>query len=199
MGVRVNTTTTSLLTVTIMLLLAACSNFTVQTDYTPEIDFASFKTYSWYSATLRDPKSLDFLGGDIFDKRVRASIDNELQGKGYTLKTEGDVDFKINYDVLTEDRQDVRTYNTYGGYAPGWGHHGAYGYGGMGTTSTQVIDYKQGQLIIDIIEPQGEVLIWRGTAEGRLPRNESAEKRETGTQQLIARILSNFPPPPEAP
>ena len=102
MGVRVNTTTTSLLTVTIMLLLAACSNFTVETDYTPETDFASFKTYRWYSATLRDPKSLDFLGGDIFDKRVRASIDHELQAKGYTLKAEGDVDFKINYDVLTE-------------------------------------------------------------------------------------------------
>lgn len=176
------------------LLLGACSNFTVDSDYTPETDFDSFTSYRWYSASLRDPKSLDFLGGDIFDKRVRENIDAQLQAKGYILQQEGDVDFKVNYDVLTEDRQDVRTYNTYGGVAPGWGYHGAYGYGGMGSTSTQVVNYKQGQLIIDIIVPENELLVWRGTAEGRIPKNETPEQREKGTREIIAQILSNFPP-----
>jgi hypothetical protein len=181
-----------------LLFITACSNFTVDSDYTPETDFDAFKTYSWYSAKLRDPQSLDLLGGDIFDKRVRYNIDQQLQAKGFVLKTEGEVDFKVNYDVLTEDRQDIRTYNTYGGMAPGFGYHGGYGYGGMnmgmGTSQTQVVNYKQGQLIIDIILPQDEVLVWRGTAEGRIPKNEKPEKREKGTQQLIAQILSNFPP-----
>lgn len=176
------------------LLLAACSNFTVDSDYTPDTDFESFKTYRWYSEELRDPAALEYLGGDIFDRRVRDSINAELSAKGFALKSEGEVDFKVNYGVLTEDRQDIRTYNTYGGYAPGWGYGGAYGYGGLGTTSTQVINYKQGQLIIDIIDPQQEVLVWRGSAEGRIPKNESPDKREKGTRELIAKILSNFPP-----
>ena len=178
------------------LVITACSTFSVDSDYTPETDVDAFKTYSWYSAKLRDPESLDFLGGDIFDKRVRYNIDQQLQAKGFVLKTEGDVDFKVNYDVLTEDRQDIRTYNTYGGMAPGFGYYGAYGYGGMGmgTTQTQVVNYKQGQLIIDIILPRDDVLVWRGTAEGRIPKNKKPEKREKGTQQLIALILSNFPP-----
>lgn len=177
-----------------MLLVVACSSFTVDSDFTPETNFASFKTYSWYSAKLRDPKALDYLGGDIFDRRVRQAIDTNLQAKGFVLKTEGDVDFKVNYDVLTEDRQDIRTYNTYGGYAPGFGYGGFYGYGGLGSTQTQVINYKQGQLIVDIIEPTNEVLVWRGTAEGRIPQNESPERRERGTQELIMKILANFPP-----
>lgn len=177
-----------------ILVLHACSSFTVDSDYTPDTDFAAFKTYRWYSAELRDPAALEFLGGDIFDRRVRTAINAELQAKGYVLQQEGEVDFKINYGVLTEDRQDIRTYNTYGGYAPGWGYGGGYGYGGLGTTSTQVINYKQGQLIIDIIDPTQEVLVWRGTAEGRIPKNESAEKREEGTRELVAKILSNFPP-----
>jgi hypothetical protein len=179
-----------------MLLLVACSNFTVDSDYTPGTDFESFKSYSWYSATLRDPKSLDFLGGDIFDKRVRYNIDQQLQAKGFVLKSDGAVDFKVNYDVLTEDRQDIRTYNTYSGMAPGFGYYGAYGYGGMGmgTSQTQVVNYKQGQLIIDIILPENEILVWRGTAEGRIPKNEKPEQREKGTQELIAKILANFPP-----
>lgn len=179
-----------------MLFIAACSSFSVDSDYTPETDFDSFKTYNWYSTSLRDPASLEILGGDIFDKRVRHNIDTTLQAKGFVFKPEGDVDFRVNYDVLTEDRQDIRTYNTYGGVAPGWGYSGAYGYGGMGmgSSSTQVVNYKQGQLIIDIVLPENDVLVWRGTAEGRIPKNESPEKREKGTRELITKILSNFPP-----
>ena len=92
------------------LLLTACSSpVRVDSDYTPDIDFSAFKTYSWYNTALRDPKSLDYLGGDIFDKRVRYNIDAELQAKGFVLKNDGPVDFKVNYDVLTEDRQDIHT------------------------------------------------------------------------------------------
>lgn len=185
-----------------LLLLAGCSNpVKVESDYTPETDFSAFKTYSWYSAALRDPKSLDYLGGDIFDKRVRYNIDAQLQAKGYVLNNEGPVDFKVNYDVLTQDRQDINTYNTYGGMAPGFGYYGHYGYGGMGmgmgTTTTQVVNYKQGQLIVDIVLPEGDTLVWRGTAEGRIPKNAKPEQREKGTQELIAKILANFPPNPQ--
>ena len=196
---KVNVVTSLITGIVGALLIASCSNFTVDSDYTPETDFSAYKTYRWYSAKLRDPESLEFLGGDIFDRRVRTNIDSNLQAKGFILSAEGDVDFMVNYDVLTEDRQDIRTYNTYGGYAPGWGYRGGYGYGGMGmgSVSTQVINYKQGQLIIDIIEPQEEVLVWRGTAEGRITQNESQEKREKGTREIIEKILANFPPQQE--
>ncbi len=177
-----------------LLLLAGCSNpVKVDSDYTPETDFQAFKTYNWFNTALRDPRSLDYLGGDIFDKRVRYNIDAQLQAKGFILKNEGPVDFRVNYDVLTEDRQDIQTYNTYGGMAPGFGYHGYYGYGGMGTTTTQVVNYKQGQLIVDILLPDN-TLVWRGTAEGRIPKNAKPEQREQGTRDLIAKILANFPP-----
>lgn len=180
-----------------LLFLAGCSSpVTVDSDYTPEIDFSGFKTYSWYNTALRDPKSLDYLGGDIFDKRVRYNIDAELQAKGFVLKNEGPVDFKVNYDVLTQDRQDIHTYNTYSGMAPGFGYYGHYGYGGMGSTTTQVVNYKQGQLIVDIVLPD-DTLVWRGTAEGRIPRNAKPEQREKGTRELIAKILEKFPPNPQ--
>ncbi len=180
-----------------LLILAGCSSpVKVESDYTPEIDFSAFKTYSWYQTALRDPRSLDYLGGDIFDKRVRYNIDAQLQAKGFILKNDGPVDFKVNYDVLTQDRQDIHTYNTYGGMAPGFGYRGYYGYGGMGTTTTQVVNYKQGQLIVDVLLPDA-TLVWRGTAEGRVPKNEKPEKREQGTRDLIAKILENFPPTPQ--
>jgi hypothetical protein len=180
-----------------ILLLGACASpFTVDSDYTAQTDFGALKTYNWYNGALRDPRSLEYLGGDIFDKRVRSNIDAQLQAKGYQLKTSGPVDFKVNYDVLTQDRQDINTFNTYGGMAPGY--YGHYGYGGMGmgmgTSTTQVVNYKQGQLIIDIILPANETLVWRGTAEGRIPKKVDAQKREESTAQLVAEILANFPP-----
>lgn len=182
--------------VLILGLLAACSTVSVSSDYTPETDFAAFKTYKWYHTKLRDPESLQYLGGDIFDQRVRHAINTVLQSKGFVLVEDGPADFKVNYDVLTEDRQDIRTYNTYGGYAPGWGYY-PYGYGGVGTTTTQVVDYKQGQLIIDVLEPEKNLLVWRGTADGRIPKkNESPQKREEATFNIVAKILANFPPQP---
>ena len=55
-----------------ILLLTACSNFTVDSDYTPETDFDAFKTYTWYSAKLRDPASLEYLGGETA-RRIMAA------------------------------------------------------------------------------------------------------------------------------
>jgi len=182
----------SAFSILLALLLAGCADYVIDSDYTPEVDFTTLKTYRWYSAQPRDPQSLEYLGGAVIDKRIRQVIDDALQARGFVQQDQDqdEVDFAVNYDILTEDRQDVRTYNTYGGYAPG----GNSGYGPMATTSTQVISYKQGQLIIDIIEPADQVLLWRGTAEGRLSRSRSAARRERNIREIVSRVLADFPP-----
>lgn len=178
-------------------VLAGCSSpVDINTDYTPETDFSAYKTYRWLNAEPREPGSLEVVGGDIFDKRMRHHVDRVLADKGFTKLDSGPVDFKVNYDVLTEERQDIRTYNT-GGYA-GYGR-GYYGYGGMSTTETRVTNYTQGTVILDIIQADDNLLVWRGTVDGRVTKDKTPEEREAGFEKVVGQLLANFPPPAAEP
>lgn len=177
-------------------LLVACSDWQISSDYLPETDFSELQSYRWYPQPTVDEKDKAYLGGDIADRRIRTIIDQLLAEKGYQLIDEGIPDFQVNYDVLTEDRQEIHTYNTYGGFAPGWGYGGHYGYGGLASTTSEVVDYKQGQLFVDILLPGDDILIWRGTGEGRLPPKQTAQQRENQSRKILSKILTNFPPSP---
>ncbi|CAH0993286.1 hypothetical protein SIN8267_03434 [Sinobacterium norvegicum] len=176
-------------------VITACSSVNINTDYTQDYDFSQLKTYSWHSSQSGDKASLEYLGGDIFDQRTRDFAEQSLTQKGMN-KVKNSPDFLINYGVLTEDRTDINTYNTYSGYAPNW-RYGYYGSGyGMGASNTQttVRHYKQGTLMIDIIDPSTDKLVWRGTADGRLSKNMNPEERRKSLQKVVNKILDNFPP-----
>ncbi|BCG63770.1 MAG: hypothetical protein methR_P1498 [Methyloprofundus sp.] len=188
-----------LLTCMTLLLISGCSSLTLSTDYDEAIDFSNFKTYSWHIENEHNTSSLKYLNS-IMDQRIRATIDQQLQQK-YTIATADKSDFLVNYSITVEERADIRTYNNYNGYYPGFTYGARYGtYGSsmaMGYSSgseTQVTHYKQGTLIIDIIDPKTDQLIWRGAADGRLPESANREKRDKLAQEYVSKILSGFPP-----
>ncbi|MEH6552337.1 MAG: DUF4136 domain-containing protein [Pseudomonadales bacterium] len=193
---------TSFLTVAFCaLFLAACSSVNINEDYDENIDFNKLKTFTWHSKDNADPAIVNYLGGDIFVQRLAQTVRESLTAKGFTFVESG-ADFLVNYDVMTEARQDIRTYNTYGGYAPGWGYGGGgYGYGGygggMGSSQTSVTNYTQGTLVLDVINPTTNKLMWRGAADGRLPKKSDASKRDEDMKEVVDSIFENFPPQPE--
>lgn len=183
--------------VLIATLTGACSSsiYEVASEADPETQFDSFETYRWYSDRVIDPKILDYLDGEELDEGIRDEIDHIMRAKGFTLKPDGEVDFLINYSLLTEDREDLRTYNTYGGLGDNWLDDGYFGSSGGGErTSTEVVTYVRGQMLIDILRPEDQVLLWRGSADGTIPEGDSMETREARARELIADIMSRFPP-----
>jgi hypothetical protein len=61
-------------------------------------------------------------------------------------------------------------------------------------SETQVTHYKQGTLIIDILDPVTDQLIWRGSADGRLPKSSDRDKSDKLAQKYVYKILEEFPP-----
>jgi len=179
---------------TAILSLTACSSIEVSSDYALEHDFSNYHTYAWHPGEESAPGDLDRLGGDIFDKRVRKVINETLRARG--LRLHDNADCYVNYSVVTNDRVSINTYQTYGGYGPGWGYYG-YGpyYGGLGGTQTSVYYYTQGTLIIDIIDRDTNQLVWRSTAQGPVETQTTPEKREQYLRKIIGRMLESFPPP----
>ena len=180
-------------------LMGCSKGYKTNSDYDSSINFQQFKTYSWQQGRHGQYRSAN----DIVDKRVRENIDANLQSKGYTKVThEAEADFLINYGVTTENRTDIRSYNTNGGYAPGFNYYGAYGTRGSSVgigyssgSDTRTIHYKQGTLVIDVILPPKDELIWRGMAEGKMSKKQhSADEREAKINEIISDTMSTFPP-----
>ena len=189
-----------------LFFISACSNnVTVSSDYNRQVDFTAFKTFAWRAPNEYNEKSESFLNNDILDERIRSNVNQQLQSQGLQLVEGNDVDFLVNYTISSEPQTDVRTYNTYQGFAPGWGLGGYYGNGlypyyGVGLSyrvtgqETRVSHYQQGTFVLDIIDPQTDKLVWRGTAEGKIPENLSAAEKEAAVKDVVSRVLGNFPP-----
>ena len=193
-------------TVAIILSLATCTNpISIGSDFNTSIDFSSYSTYRWHEGNEFNLRSRQYLANDIIDERIRSNVDRELRSKGYYLQENGPVDFLVNYSVSTEDRIDIETYNRYAGYAPGWTYSyastGPYRYGGAGfrydsvVSDTTVSQYAQGTLVLDIVQPETNILVWRGIAEAKIELSLDQAEREELVREATTRMLQNFPPP----
>jgi len=178
-----------------VLLISSCSGLKVSTDYDPASDFQSLKQYQWYQA--KDGEQSGHANSPLMDKRIRATIESHLAAKDL-LKTERTPDFYLNYSVTTEDKVDIQTHHTYSGYAPGWGWRGGVGYRGMhmGVSYSHSVakEYQSGTLIIDIIDPASNQLIWRGLASKKIPSTTSPEKLDELVNVVVEGILKQYPP-----
>lgn len=179
-----------------LFLSSGCSTITVTTDYALEQSFANYHSYAWHPDGVQNSHALDVMGGDIFDTRVRRIINETLAEKG--MVTSDTPDFYVNYSVVTDDRVSINSYNTYGGYGPGWGYYG-YGWGpygawGVGSTHTSVNYYTQGMVVIDVVDASTNKLVWRSTADSRVDQKNSPEKKEQDLRKSVTKMFANFPP-----
>lgn len=183
------------------LALGACSSITVSTDHAP-IDFSGFKTYAWLHSGVTEENGKS---NDIIDGKVKSIVDADLESKRFAKVAKDSADFYVNYNVTKQEKTDIKTYNSYGGYYPGYRSYGAYGPGrnyvyydsrmAMPPIQEAVItEYVQGTLIIDVIDPKTNKLIWRGTAGKHLDESSSQEEREKVMSEVVGKLLKQYPP-----
>jgi hypothetical protein len=185
------------------LVLGACSSspITVSTNHAA-IDFSGFKTYAWLHASVAEENGKS---SDIIDGKVKAIVDADLGAKNFTKVTKDTADFYVNYNVTTQEKTDIKTYNSYGGYYPGYHSYGAYGPGrnyiyydtrmAMPPLQESVItEYVQGTLILDVLDPKTNKLIWRGTGGKHLQDTATHAEREAIIKEMVAKLLADYPP-----
>lgn len=189
-------------TLIITFFISGCSSLSLSTDYDRNIDFSSFKTFRWHPTNQQHKTSVQAID-HIMDQRIRATIEQQLSHQNYAKAgTDSEqVDLLINYSFVIEDRSDIQTYNNYYGMYPGYPFDAGYGFYGRHTGfafnpvfDTLVTHYKQGTLIIDIISPITNKLMWRGSADGRLPTDTNRKARDRLVNNYVSRILRHFPP-----
>ncbi len=165
-----------------ILLLVGCSGVSVDSDFDPSADFSSLTTYRWLSTKASGDPALD---SGLLQERIRRSVDAAMSAKGYRRSDGGSTDFCVASHVSKQSKVDVETIPAGFGYV-GWG-------GGLGT-ETEVDQYEEGTLMIDVIDGAGKKLLWRGTGKTRIASVGSPAARDKEVAEVVNAILAKFPP-----
>jgi hypothetical protein len=180
--------------VVLAVCLSACNAFKVKTDYDQTADFPSFRTFAFAGPAEMNKGGI--YDNSLMQKRIEAAVVRELTAKGLRqVPLDEPQDLRVHYWVTVLDKQRLESGGTsvgvargpYGGY--GWGA----GYGGGVTT----VDYKEGTLILDLIEDSKKQLVWRATIVGTL--QESTKDNVELGNEAIAKAFQDYPPPVKAP
>lgn len=156
---------------------AACLAFaSVQTDYDHHADFGRYHTYSWLGVHA---------GNSLWQDRIKAAVDNELAGKGWTRVASGG-DASVAAVGRVTERDNLQTF--YDGF-PGWGW---MGWGGRGTATTQVTPEAIGNLTVDVFDSGTKKLLWRGTSTDVM--SSKPEKNDKQLDHAVAEMFDHFPP-----
>jgi hypothetical protein len=151
---------------------AGCSTISVETDYDRAADFKRYRTYRWIPHT-KGSENNPLMSDPLIKSHVQSSVDAEMAKKGLQKIEEGHPDLLIAYYFTTRNRMDVTHYYGY------WYPH------------TSVYRYKEGTLILDIVDREEKQLIWRGWASGVLENRENLHKQ---IAYSVEKLLRRYPP-----
>jgi hypothetical protein len=161
------------------LFILECATVRVSVSYDESVDFSQYQTFYFARSKYKSVTS-SAVRNPLFTQEVFAELRPILAQKGFTEVTDIKVaDLVIHFYAFVENRQDYipPTYRV-----GRWGHrHVAPG---------RVVRYKEGNLVIDVVNRLSQELIWQGIGQGVLDRHNPR-------RDLIAaasNILVQFPP-----
>lgn len=161
----------------VVVLLAAaltgCSAISVTTDWDHTADFAGYRTFKWAPTQ----KGNEFRAGDLslLDARIRRDVNSELADHGMILDQEGAADLLLVYRVSSRRRVDVYR---------GSGYWRPYG---------RIVDvdrYREGTLLLMMVDPKEDQVVWEGAAVAAIRSGEGEEQ----VKKAVHKILKDFPP-----
>ena len=171
-------------------MVAGCgSSVQYNSDYDPTADFSNIRTYQWAQRTPsgdEDPRVYN----DITMRKVKYAVDQALQAKGMRMVS-NNPDVYVAWHGAINGKMSLQTVSSNYGYGYGW-----YGYGGMGmgTSTTYVNEWDEGTLLVDIIEGGKKELIWRGSAQAELKKNQDPQAGQEYLNDVVVELLAGFPP-----
>ena len=182
----------------VVTLIAACaSGPRIYSSLRPQTDLSTYETYS-YVPTLGtqvpgQPTSL-------LTQHLRTAVDRELQARGYRYVPEGG-ELMVNFYVETQEKIQSRTTQTGPSVGVGYGYYGYRGglyTGWQSYPETEISQYTEGTLNIDVADAARRELVWEGVAIGRITE-EMRRNVQAAVDEVVPTVFAEFPIKPTAP
>ncbi len=181
---------TSAILLIVALLTACASAPRIQTTQAPGVDLSAYRSFSFV-----DPLSTDREGyASLISQQLKFSTRRELELLGlHYIDDAAQADVLVNFHAHLDER--IRTRSVpepymgptfydyrYGFYTP-WPTY---------TTRTEIEQYSEGTLVVDLIDAGSNEMVWEGAA-----RNTITDKTRRDAARLIddavARMFKQFP------
>jgi hypothetical protein len=166
--------------------LAACSSVRVATDRDASADFSRLHAFAFLP---RNDAADPIADNGIVRKRIAAAISRELAAKGYAAADAGKADFLVGFETAERERIDVTTWPSWctrgfgrRRFGPYWGWH----------DDVTVTQYTQGALVVGVLDPKSNELLWRGTATSVVDDDSGDEEH---VREAVTKLLADFPYP----
>ena len=166
-----------------VVLTAACASQKVGYDYDRSAHFNDYRTYEWGPGTSQatdDPR----IDNPLLDAHIRNAVVAELRSKGFTTPTHGKPDFYVVYHAGVTDLMKGSSSQKYIGDRA----HGTY------TTISDIQPYREGTLLIDIVDAASKQLVWQASAMAEVDPGMNSEERDMRIHQIVRAMLAPFPP-----
>jgi len=170
-----------LMIVSMALLLGSCtSKLYVDAVYDESADFSVFNTYDW--ALDQEPVKGDFPEFDNKEnrQRIQNAIDKEMQAIGFVKSTQSP-DILVDFHVSIDEKVAYIDHSNYD-----------FEYWEDYNPDVRPHVYKEGSLIIHLVENKTEKLVWEGIGDKTL-NNVPPKNVEERMAKAVRSILAKYP------
>lgn len=174
-------------------LMGGCSSSSPiksQYDFNSAVDFSGIRSYAFLSDHPMIVGQTQGAVSPMLEPRIMDSIRIAMNGKGFNeVEDPESADVAIGFTIGSREEIKVTSYPS--SYHAGYARRGYYYGYGMGT-QTQVRQYTEGQLAVDVFEVASHNPAFHGSATKRISDSDREKQQET-LNAIAAEALSGFP------
>jgi hypothetical protein len=176
----------------VLFLVAGCATGpTIRSNLDNTVDFSKFRTFGFL-----DPLSTDRDGYQtLVSQQLVASTDRELRARGLQ-RSDSNPDLLVNFSANLDQRLRITQTPTVPISSIDRRHHRGFYSTWPTHQQTEVRQYTQGTLGIDIVDASRRQLIWEGFAVGRVTQR-TTDNLGTVLDSAVVDIFADFPVQPK--
>jgi hypothetical protein len=168
--------------VALFFIVGGCSpEIRVYSDHDPDYDLKKYTTFSWAQKENIGLGNNPLYYNELNDKRIKSAVQEQLTSRGYFLAAEKP-DLILHYHIIVDDQSIVTTEPHGYSYSPYWLN-----------MHTNVHQYREGTLIIDLMESKTNGLVWRGWASSAIDVVYTPDKIDHLIKASVVKIFKKFP------
>jgi len=164
-----------------LIAAAACSpELTVFSDSDPDYDLSVYNTFGWAERPDGEAEKYPLRYNELNDKRIKTAVEQQMRSRGY-VATPQQPNLLIRYHIVVDETAMLVPEPFGYVYGPFWMRAG-----------TQAYYYRQGTLIIDLIDNSTKSLVWRGWASTNADEVKPG-KVDKVIRHAVEKIFRKFP------
>jgi hypothetical protein len=172
-----------LLIITVALITSCGPSLKVSSDYDKSADFTTYRTFSMYD--LKTSGRVSQLNRERIAKYIKA----EMTKRGFK-ETNTNPDLMVNAVTVIKDKRSLVANSNYYSYG---GFYRPYAYWAPASryTTVSTYEYKDGSLVIDVVDAKTKKMIWEGTASAQFEKR--PQDPDAAISSTVAKIMEAFP------